>query len=69
MHYQEIKATVLRSSINKLCDTATEKFGIFWSLNPSFHSSRERVLMGRYIEQLHILNETPHQVTDLICPE
>ena len=69
MHYQEIKVKLLEESLDKLCTISTEKFGLLWSINPSFYSSRERVLMERYLLELQTINETPHQVTDNICLE
>lgn len=64
MHYQETKAKVLEASIARLLSVITSKYGSLWLFNEDYMSSKERVLLVRYADQLSILNETPHQVTD-----
>jgi hypothetical protein len=64
MHYQETKAKVLEATIARLLSVITSKYGTMWLFNESYMSSKERVLLVRYAEELSTLNVTPHQVTD-----
>jgi hypothetical protein len=64
MHYQEIKEQFLQASIEKLIDIARQKFGSKWACSDAFYSSKERVMLNRYIESLNTINNTLHQVSD-----
>jgi len=64
MHYQETKAKVLEATIARLLSVITSKYGSLWLFNEAYISSKERVLLVRYAEELSTLNTTPHQVTD-----
>lgn len=64
MHYQKTKAKVLEASIARLLSIITSKYGTMWLFNEAYMSSKERVLLVRYAEQLSMLNETPHQISD-----
>ena len=64
MHYQETKAKVLEASIARLLSIITSMYGTMWLFNEAYMSSKERVLLVRYAEQLSMLNETPHQISD-----
>ena len=64
MQYPVIKEKFLQASIEKLIDTAIQKFGSKWGYSDAFYSSKERVMLNRYIASLNEINNTPHQVSD-----
>lgn len=64
MQYPEIKEKLLKASIDRLIDISKQKFGSIWLYTEAFYSSKERVMLTRYVDSLNTINNIPHQVSD-----
>jgi hypothetical protein len=64
MQYPVIKEKLLQASIEKLVGISMQKFGSMWLYTDAFYSSKERILLNRYIDSLNAITNIPHQVSD-----
>jgi hypothetical protein len=64
MQYPVIKEKLLQVSIEKLIDISKQKFGSMWLYTDAFYSSKERIMLIRYVDSLNTITSIPHQVSD-----
>jgi hypothetical protein len=64
MQYPVIKENLLQVSIEKLIDISKQKFGSMWLYTDAFYSSKERIMLIRYVDSLNAITSIPHQVSD-----